>query len=144
MEPRAASQLPAPTAAVHRASKAVDHLSAALILLALRRHRNRTQRNNARLWSVVASLRLIAEVSRFRADDEESQDHQHNVCERTPSFGSVTLIVILSSSVIELADNRLLLRTIASEVDGSWVSIGSPPFLLVSMRQVAGQTRQRT
>jgi hypothetical protein len=38
----------ATTAAAHRASKAGDHLSALLILLALRRHRSETQRNNAR------------------------------------------------------------------------------------------------
>jgi hypothetical protein len=45
MEPHAASQLLATTAAVYRARKVGDHLSASLISLTLCRRRKETQRN---------------------------------------------------------------------------------------------------
>jgi hypothetical protein len=75
------------TAATHRASKGGDNISASLILLALRQYRYETQRNNARLWFFAANFWRIFEISALGVDDEESQNHQHNVRDEDAGYG---------------------------------------------------------
>jgi hypothetical protein len=79
MEAHAASQSIASTAATHRAGKGGDNISASLILLALRRYRYETQRNNARLGFAAATSGRSLKSADLGADAEEPQNHQHNV-----------------------------------------------------------------
>jgi hypothetical protein len=66
--------LRATVTAANRASKAGDDLFASLILLALRRYRNKAQCDNARLCLVVASFRPIVEVIRVQAPTTKNHE----------------------------------------------------------------------